>query len=69
MKTPHSILVFGGGNSDCHTALLRGNALQLVMQHSAAATRLHSKLLTSQEHQGSLVKVLVKPYCDSLMIF
>ena len=31
-------LVIGGGNGDCHRALLRGNTLQPVTRHLAAST-------------------------------
>ena len=36
-----------------------GNTLQPVTQHSAAGTCLQPRWPTSQQHQGSLVKVLV----------
>ena len=66
MKSPHLILVIGGGNGDCQTALLRGNTLQPVKQHSAASTCLYPRWAIIQQPQGSLVYALVKQGCDSL---
>ena len=54
-------------NEECHMALLRGNALQLVMRHLATSTCLNPRWPTSQQPQGSLVWMLVKPGCDSLI--
>ena len=39
-----------------------------VCRHSAAATCLQSRSPTCQNHQGSLVRMLVKPRCDSVIV-
>ena len=67
MKSQHSILVIFGGNRDCHTAMLRGNAVKRVTRHYAASTCLYPRWPTSQQHQGSLVWMLVKLGCDSFI--
>ena len=83
MKSPRFILVIGGGNGDCHTTMLRGNALQPVTQYLAACTCLFPRWPTSQQPQGSRLKahgsrlkaqgsrlkvwVLLRQGCDSLI--
>ena len=54
-------------NGDCHTALLWDNTLQPVTRHSATRTCLNPRWPTSQQRHGSLVWMLVKQGCDSLI--
>ena len=55
-RSPHRQLFVYGSNGDCQNALLRGNALQPVLQHLATSTCLNPRWLTSQHPQGSLLQ-------------